>query len=73
MGRSFFASSSGPIFLDNVACLGTETELAECFDRDMVGKHDCDENHHAGVICPCELSSTCDFLRPIHTGIRNVT
>ena len=52
VARSFFASSSGPIFLDNAACVGNETRLLDCFSRDKLGKHDCSSSEHAGVICP---------------------
>ena len=52
VARSFFASSSGPIFLDNAACVGNETRLLDCFSRDQLGIHDCSSSEHAGVICP---------------------
>lgn len=48
---SLFSPSSGPVFLDNVDCEGSETELLECADLDLV---ECDEDSHAGVICPCK-------------------
>ena len=55
VGNSFFASSTGPIFLDDVACQGTERGLSECIQRSQLGVHDCTSLDHAGAICPCEL------------------
>lgn len=56
VGNSFFSSSSGPIFLTELACQGTEKELSECFQPSPLGSHHCTSNEHAGVICPCKLT-----------------
>ena len=49
--EDIFSSGIGPIFLDNVACTGTETNLADCPHRG-VGIHSCVHSEDAGVICP---------------------
>jgi hypothetical protein len=60
VGKSLFSSSSGPIFLDGVACRGTETQLSHCFNRSSLGSHDCrDGSGHAGVLCP-PAERTCE-------------
>ena len=45
-----FGEGSGPIFLDNVLCNGTESNLTQC-DHDGNGNHSCDHSEDAGVIC----------------------
>ena len=48
-----FGQGSGPIFLDNVFCMGRETRLAECQHRG-IGSHNCHHYEDAGVVCPGE-------------------
>ncbi|XP_069121040.1 uncharacterized protein [Argopecten irradians] len=45
-----FGPGSGPIWLDNLACDGTEQTLSQC-QANNLGVHDCDHNSDAGVIC----------------------
>ena len=47
---------TGPIWLDNVNCLGNESSLIECGHNDWLA-HNCDHEEDAGVICG-------DSLRP---------
>ncbi|XP_049320327.1 deleted in malignant brain tumors 1 protein isoform X4 [Astyanax mexicanus] len=50
LGKSHFGSGSGPIWMDDVDCSGSESRLKNC--RSPVwGKHDCNETHNSGVIC----------------------
>ena len=47
---AFFGSGSGPIFLDNVVCGGTESSLLEC-RTNPISQHNCDHSEDAGVRC----------------------
>ena len=47
---AFFGSGSGPIFLDNVVCRGTESSLLEC-RINPIRQHNCDHSEDAGVRC----------------------
>lgn len=45
-----FGQSSGPIWLDQLACTGTEASLCEC-PGNSVGVHDCSHFEDAGAVC----------------------
>ena len=46
--RGYFGSStSRPIFLDNVQCTGSETNITQC----TYTEENCDHSEDAGVIC----------------------
>ena len=48
--RGAFGQGSGRIWLDNVACAGTESNLNEC-DKNEWGVTNCDHSEDAGVTC----------------------
>ncbi|XP_070585596.1 soluble scavenger receptor cysteine-rich domain-containing protein SSC5D isoform X2 [Erythrolamprus reginae] len=50
LSGAHFGRGSGPIFLDDVNCTGTEMSIKDCRGR-SVGEHDCDHSEDAGVIC----------------------
>ena len=49
-GESFFGQGSGDIWLDDVACVGTETNLKDCSHRGW-NISNCDHSEDAGVVC----------------------
>ncbi len=48
MKQAYFGQGSGKIHLDDVVCLGNETNL---FDCDYVQDHNCQHSEDASVIC----------------------
>ena len=50
---SLFGGGSGPIWLDEVSCIGTEVELTQC-DHNGFGIEDCSHFEDAGVRCAIE-------------------
>ena len=48
--RASFGEGKGPIFLDNLNCIGNETMLLNC-KNDGVGFHNCLHTEDSSVIC----------------------
>lgn len=47
---SLFGLASGPIFLENLDCKGTEAEILSC-PHSTTGLHQCSHQQDAGVQC----------------------
>ena len=45
-----FGVATGPIFIDQVRCIGNETRLNNCF-HNGVGTHNCEHSDDVGVSC----------------------
>lgn len=56
---SFFGSGTGPIYLDNVGCRGTESRITDCPSFGL-NNHNCGHQEDAGV--------TCQSKRPYYCG-----
>ena len=49
-GNAFFGAGNGPIFLDDVQCRSTSSQLLECSSR-PIETHNCLHSADAGVRC----------------------
>ncbi|XP_058272779.1 deleted in malignant brain tumors 1 protein-like [Hemibagrus wyckioides] len=47
---AYFGQGSGPIWLDNVQCSGSESNITQCSHRGF-GSHNCSHGEDAGVTC----------------------
>lgn len=56
-----FGHASGPIFLENLGCRGTESEILVC-PQSVPGLHECDHSQDAGVQC---YGTNCPIARSV--------
>lgn len=47
---TYYGPGSGPVWLDNVACMGNESSILECAHAG-VGTHNCAHSEDVGIIC----------------------
>ena len=52
--NAHYGEGTGPILLDNVVCLGNESEIFACM-HNGIGNHDCFHREDASVECLCML------------------
>lgn len=46
-----FGEGNGPIFLDQVQCIGNEENLLDCERGAVLGEHMCDHSEDVGIRC----------------------
>jgi len=46
-----FGGGSGPIWLDNVGCSGTEADIRDCSNAGAFGAHNCGHHEDVGIAC----------------------
>ena len=57
--NAYFGTGTGPIYLDDVACTLSASQLLECFSGPILA-HNCD--HHADAGVGCEGKFVCSVL-----------
>ena len=49
-GGALYGQGTGPIWLEELACSGSEDRIIDC-SHPPLGTHNCDHIHDVGVIC----------------------
>lgn len=50
LANAYYGPGTGPIYIDELNCIGNETNIGQC-DRKPLGVNDCEHNEDAGVMC----------------------
>ncbi|XP_064642640.1 deleted in malignant brain tumors 1 protein-like [Lineus longissimus] len=69
--RAHFGKGIGPMWLDDVNCIGSEAYLTECDMANEWGQNDCSHNEDAGV--RCELGTGTTTPETVTTATNEVT
>ncbi|XP_072463765.1 soluble scavenger receptor cysteine-rich domain-containing protein SSC5D isoform X2 [Notamacropus eugenii] len=59
VGKTYYGSGTGPIWLDDVACVGTEASLADC-PASPWGIHNCEHQEDVGLTCTGDMEDDSD-------------
>ena len=57
---AFFGAGTGPIYLDDVVCTSSDSQLLECSSRPIL-RHNCAHSADAGVGCEGSIFSTIKY------------
>ncbi|XP_074076013.1 soluble scavenger receptor cysteine-rich domain-containing protein SSC5D [Macrotis lagotis] len=60
VGKTYYGSGTGPIWLDDVGCVGIEASLADC-PASRWGSHNCDHQEDVGLTCTGDMEDDSDF------------
>ncbi|XP_025112203.1 deleted in malignant brain tumors 1 protein-like [Pomacea canaliculata] len=67
MANAYYGQGSGQIWLDEVDCLGNETNLDKCRHKPF-GYNDCDHSEDAGLLCMTPPTSPAPFVVRLSGG-----
>ena len=65
--RAYFGQGLGPIWLDNIKCIGNESILATCSHLGLNISRSCTHHEDAGVICNGGLGTVLYTSGLLHT------
>ncbi|XP_051846053.1 soluble scavenger receptor cysteine-rich domain-containing protein SSC5D [Antechinus flavipes] len=60
VGKTYYGSGTGPIWLDDVACVGVEASLGDC-PASPWGTHNCDHQEDVGLTCTGDVENDGDL------------
>ena len=70
-GSAYFGQGTGPIWLNDVGCSGSEHTLDNCHSNPR-GNNTCDHSEDAGVVCQSECIS-CTIARTPHVLLKDMS